>query len=171
MADIPSTPADGNVRVDLVVAMADTLAPKLTELNAVTTTNISCYLTGDGWAPTYDQATITDDRLCSTQVFGQPGRKSLGLSLTVIDNTNSDNETAFNEAVEALVEGQEIFAVYRAGIPFDEPYAVGQKVRVWPFKPGMKQELPPEANSVLKAMYPTFVIGNVNAPVAVVAGP
>lgn len=170
MVSIPSTPADGNVKVLLVPAIADPTAPTVAELTGAGVVDISCYLTGDGWAATYDQATISDDRLCSTQVFGQPGRKTLGLSLTVIDNTNSDNETEFNEAVETLVEGQDMFAVYRAGIPFDDAVAAAQKVRVWPFKPGMKQEMPPEANSVLKAMYPTFITADVNAPVAVVAG-
>ena len=40
MADIPSTPADGNVRTVIATAIADTAAPTLTELNAVTTVAI-----------------------------------------------------------------------------------------------------------------------------------
>lgn len=166
---IPATPADGNVKVVLVPAIANLTAPTLTELNAASAVDISCYLTSDGWAATADQATISDERLCSTQVFGQPGRKTLGLSLTVIDNTNSANEAEFNEAVDTLVEGVQLYAVYRAGLPFDQPFAAGDKVRIWPFKPGMKQEVPPEANSVLKATYPTFITADVNAPVAVAA--
>lgn len=169
MAVIPATPADGNVKVVLVPAIANLDAPKLTELNAVSAVDISCYLTASGWAATADQATITDERLCSTQVFGQPGRKTLGLTLTVIDNTNSANEEDYNEAVDTLIEGTQLYAVYRAGLPYDQAFAVGDKVRVWPFKAGMKQEVPPEANSVLKATYPTFITADVNAPVAVVA--
>src|SRR5450756_1108592 len=108
MADIPSTPADGNVRVTLVSALANPLEPTVAELTAGSAVDISCYLTAGGWVPTQDQATIGDDRLCSTQVFGQPGRKTLGLTLTVIDNTNSANAAAYNKAVDALIEGTQL---------------------------------------------------------------
>ena len=158
---IPSTPADGNVKVVLVPAVADAANPTLAELTAETAVDISCYLTGDGWQPTQDQATITDERLCSTQTFGKPGRKTLGLTLRVIDNTNTPYEAEYNAAVDTLVEGSQLYAVYRAGLPFDEPFAAGQTVRVWPFNPGMKQNDPPEANSVLKATYPTFITSDV----------
>lgn len=158
---IPSTPADGNMKVVIVPTLADPSAPTVTELNAATTVDISCYLTAGGWQPTQDQATISDERLCSTQVFGQPGRKTLGLTMQVIDNTNSEYEAEYNKAVETLVEGQDLFAVERRGLPFDEPFEADQKVRVWPFKAGMKQLDPPEANSVLRATIPTFVTADV----------
>jgi len=167
MSDIPSTPADGNVRVTLVSALANPLVPTVAELTAGSAVDISCYLTAGGWVPTQDQATISDDRLCSSQVFGQPGRKTLGLTLTVIDNTNSANAATYNKAVDALIEGTQLTAIYRPGIPYETAFAAGQKVTPWPFKPGMKNELPPEANSVIKAEYQTFVTGNVVRAVAV----
>ena len=168
MADLPSTPADGNVRVVLLtVPLANPLNPTVAELTAGTSVDISLYLTAGGWAPTQDQATISDDRLASTQVFGQPGRKTLGLGLTVIDNTNSPNAGTYNKAVDTLVEGAQLTAIYRPGIQWETPFAAGQKVTPWPFKPGMKNELPPEANSVIKAEYPSFVTGNVVRAVAI----
>lgn len=166
-AGIPSTPADGNVRVVLVSALANPLVPTIAELTAGSAVDISCYLTAGGWAPTQDQATISDDRLCSSQVFGQPGRKTLGLGLTVIDNTNSPNAALYNKAVDTLIEGAQLTAVYRAGIPYTTPFAAGQKVTPWPFKPGMKNELPPEANSVVKAEYQTFITDDVVRAVAI----
>lgn len=161
MVNIPSTPADGNVKIVLVPAIADTSAPTIAELTAETAVDISCYLTAGGWQPTQDQATISDERLCSTQVFGKPGRKTLGLTLEVIDNTNSEYEAEYNAAVDTLVEGVQLYAVERRGKPFDAPFDAEDTVRVWPFQPGMKSNQPPEANSVLKASYPTFVTSNV----------
>ena len=170
MADVPSTPSDGNVKTVIVTAIADTSAPKLTELNAVSTKDVSCYLTPDGFALTLEQATIADERLCSTETFGQPGRKTYGLSLTGIDNTNSDNETDDNDLVNALVEGTQLYLVRRRGVPFDQAFAVGDKVTVIPFKPGVKMDVAPEANSVIRSTWQAFVSGQVKVEVAVVTG-
>src|SRR5690625_4338894 len=93
----PSTPSDGNLLALVVPAIADPTAPTVDELTAETVTDISCYLTPDGLQVTQDQATITDERLWSTQVLGRGGRKTFGLSLRGIDNTNSDLESEFNE--------------------------------------------------------------------------
>lgn len=158
MAEIPSTPADGNVRVVWVPAIDTTTAPKVTELTASAMADISCYLTGDGWNPTGEQATISDPRLCSRQEFGRPGRKTPGLSITVIDNTNTDDP---NLAVETLVEGVEGYFVERRGVPYEEPFKAGQKVRVFPARSGEKQGIAPEANSVLRSTIPQFISGDV----------
>lgn len=167
MVDIPSTPFDGNMAVWLVPAIANPAAPTVAEITAGT--DISCYLTPDGYAPTAEQATITDERLCSTETFGQPGRKTRGLALTGIDNTNSTHQTTFNELVDTLVEGTEMFVVRRRGIPYETAIAAAQKVSVLPIKPGMKQDVPPEANSVTRSTWPTFVTGTGHDDVAVVA--
>lgn len=168
MADIPSTPFDGNMAVWLVPTIANPAAPTVAEIAAGV--DISCYLTPDGYAPTADQATITDDRLCSTETFGQPGRKTRGLTLTGIDNTNSTNETTYNELVDTLVEGTPMFVVRRRGIPYETPIAAAQQVSVLPIKPGMKQDVAPEANSVIRSTWPTFVTGTGYDDIAVVAG-
>lgn len=153
---IPSTPADGNVKVVVATVAAGT-APTLTELESAI--DISCYLTADGFAYAMEQATISDERLCSTETFNLPGRKSHTLTLTGIDNTNSDLETEYNEFVDSLPEGASRVIVYRSGLPFDEPFAAAQKVRQIPITAGAKSELPPEANSVLRSMINTFVSG------------
>ncbi|MDF2915992.1 MAG: hypothetical protein K0S70_209 [Microbacterium sp.] len=170
MADVPSTPSDGNVKTAIVTALADPGAPALTELNAVTTEDVSCYLTPDGFAMTLEQATITDERLCSTETFGQPGRKTYGLTLTGIDNTNSANEATDNVLVDTLVEGTQLYLVRRRGVPFDDAWATGDKVTVIPFKPGVKTDVAPEANSVIRSTWQCFVTGGVQTEVAVVAG-
>ena len=167
MADIPSTPADGNVKVVLATALADPDAPTVAELEAAV--DISCYLTPDGFAFAQEQAVITDDRLCSTQTFNKGGRKSYTLTLTGIDNTNSDNEAQYNDFVDTLVEDSSLFVVARYGIPYEEEYAAPQTVRVIPIDVGAKTELAPEANSVLRATVNTFVSGP-SELVQVVAG-
>lgn len=167
MTDIPSTPSDGSIRTVLVAALADPGAPAVAELTAGTTADISCYLTPGGFAGTTDQATVPDPRECSTEEFGQPGRKTRSLSITGIDNTNSANDVAFNLLVDTMVEGVAIFAVRRRGIPFDTAWASGQVVDVWPFKPGVKQEVAAEANSVQRSTWTCFPTAAVRTSVAV----
>lgn len=169
MAEIPSTPADGNFKVVWVPAIADTKAPKLTELNAVGALDISCYLTGDGWNPTKEQATIPDPRLCSRQEYGRPGRKTPGLSITVIDNTNSDNATDSNEAVETIVENAQGYFVERIGVPYEDDFAADQKVSIYPATAGEKQILAPEANSVTRATIPQFIFADVQTDMTIAA--
>jgi hypothetical protein len=171
MTDIPSTPSDGNVSTILVTAIANTAAPTVTELTAGTVVDVSCYLTADGFALTVDQATITDERLCSTQTFGAPGRKTYGLTLTGIDNTNSADEDDSNELADTLVEGTDLYLVRRRGIAYDTAYAATtQRVSVIPFKVGVKQDVPPEANSVIRSTWQCFVTGDVETEVTVAAG-
>jgi hypothetical protein len=156
MADIPSTPADGNVKVVIVTTIANTLAPTAAELNAGSSVDISCYLTSDGWSPSLDEQVISDSRLCETETFEQPGRKSRTLTAQYIDNTNT---ALANAAKTALVPGTALFAVTRRGKAYDTAFAAADKVTVSPIKPGAYNELPPEANSVLKISQKLFVTG------------
>lgn len=168
MAEIPSTPADGNFKVVWVPEIADTSKPTVTELTGVGVVDLSCYLTGDGWAPTAEQATIADPRMCSRQEFGRPGRKTPGLSVTVIDNTNSPNETDSNLAVDTLIEGANGYFVARSGVAYEDAFAADQKVNIYPATCGAKQLLPPEANSVIRSTIPQFIFGDVQTDVALV---
>lgn len=170
MAEIPSTPADGHVLVKIVPAVADLEAPTLTELNAAGAVDISCYLTSDGYNPSVDEQVATDERLCSIQTFEQPGRVSNSLDLTYIDNTNSPNEATDNKAKETLVPGSTHVLMVRRGLPYEDALAAGQKVTLFPIKPGQYNELTPEANSVLKISQKQFVTGPVARSVPIAAG-
>lgn len=162
MADLPSTPADGNVRVQWVPTIADTEAPTAVELGAGV--DLSCYLTGDGWSPGLDEQVISDDRLCDTETFEQPGRSSRTTSVTYIDNTNTADP---NVAVTTLVPGTTGYIVVRSGKAFDAAFAAADEVDVWPVKCGKYSKLPPEANSVLRRSQKLFVTGRVQEDVAV----
>jgi hypothetical protein len=168
MADVPSTPADGNVATWLVPTIADPSAPTVAEIEAGV--DISCYLTTDGFSLTVDQATITDERECSKEVYGKPGSKTWSLTLTGIDNTNSSNEATHNEFVDAMVEGTPQFVVRRRGVEFDTAVtATTQKVTVIPIEAGVKQFVPHERNSVIRSTYTAFVTAEVRLEVPVAA--
>lgn len=169
MAEIPSTPADGNQKVILVPAIADTEAPKLTELDAGTVVDISCYLTGDGFTPSLSEQVVADERLCSKQTFEQPGRSQYGLDVVYIDNTNSPNATTDNKAKDTLVPGVAQYLVVRRGKDYADALAIGDKVTVYPIKAGQYNEMPGAANEVLKLGQKLFVTADVKTSVAVVA--
>ena len=161
MAEIPSTPADGNMLVLDVPAIADADKPTIAELTASSVEDLSCYLTGDGWSPSKEQASIADERLCSTETFERPGRKTRGLEITYIDNTNSPYATEFNKAVDTLTEGTDHYLVTRRGLPYEEPLAVGQVIEIWPVTAGEQREVAIEANSVTRTIQKLFVRGPV----------
>lgn len=157
--DIPSTPADGNMRVLVVAALENPAQPTLAELNTPTAVDISCYLTSDGYTPSLEQQVIEDNRLCSTEEYEKPGRSKRGLSVTYIDNTNSPDEATYNKAKTTLVPKSRHYIVTRRGVAWDEDFTVGQTVVVTPIECGQYDWLPPEANSVLKISQKQFITG------------
>lgn len=166
MADIPSTPADGNVKVVWVPTIADPDAPTVTEVTGGTVVDVSCYLTGSGWNPGLSEQTVTDDRLCSTETFEQMGRSQRTLAVQYIDNPTSATD---NDAFEAFVPGTTGYFVVRRGEAYDTALAAADVVDVWPVTAGQYSPLPPEANSVLKVDQKMFVTARVRIGVPVAA--
>ena len=157
MSNIPATPSDGNQLVLSVATFADMKAPKVTEAG-VGSADLSCYATA--LEVGLDQASITDERLCTVDVFEQPGRKTHSLSITAIDNTNSPDEELFNLAVDTLVEGAVMDILIRRGKAFDVPLAAGDTVRIYRIKVGAKVDVPHEANSTIKSTWKLFIISS-----------
>lgn len=158
MASVPSTPADGMVKVVYVPTIADPSAPTSTELTGASAKDISCYLTADGWTNGVDEQVITDDRMCSTQTFEQPGRYSENLTIKYIENPTSSTD---NVAAVTLVRGTVGYLVERRGVAYDTALAAADKVIVRPIKAGVQKHLAPEANSVLKIEQKVFITGAV----------
>lgn len=158
MADVPSTPADGNVKIAFVSTLADPAAPTVTELTAVGVVDLSCYLTADGWTPGLDEQVVTDDRLCSVQTFEQPGRSSRTLTIKYVENPGSATD---NKAFDTLAPGTSGYLVERRGVAQATAFAAADVVNVWPIKAGQYDPQPPEANSVLKVQQKAFVTGTV----------
>lgn len=157
-SNIPSTPADGNIKTVVVTTLADPSKPSVTELQGGI--DISCYITLGGFAYTTSQATISDQRECSDQDYQRPGRKSVSdASVTVIDNTNSELADEYNKAVTAMAEGKTGYIVRRRGLPAADEWAADQKVTVIPVIFGEKQLVAQEENSVQRSQIPFFVTG------------
>lgn len=166
MGSPASVPVDGNTKVSILSAVADPAAVTVPE--AVAGKDISCYLTSDGWAPAGDQGSITDSRLCSTQDFEQPGRKT-GVGLTVRYVFNLDEPTD-DEARLALAEGTKGYAIKRTQKPNEDDFETGDWYELWPFTAGEQKVLPPEANAVDRIEQKLFITGPVQRFKQLVAG-
>jgi hypothetical protein len=164
MALPTSVPADGNLKVAFVPAIANQAAPVVAELTGASVIDLSCYLTADGFTPGGDEQVISDDRLCSTATFEQPGRFSDTLDVTYVHGDTTDN--AAYETLSHLTTG---FVVARWAKPYDTAFAAADVVDVYPITCGKQAKQPPEANSVLRCAQKLFVTGPVARDVAVAA--
>ncbi|MEU0081365.1 hypothetical protein ABZY58_25985 [Micromonospora tulbaghiae] len=161
-----SVKSDGTLAFKYVLALTNPAAPKLTELNAVTSLALEGYITGDGWQPSGEQATVTDTRIATTQDFEKPGRKSKSLTVVYVHNpADADN----NEAYLTLAEGVKGFIVPRYGVPTAQAWAVDDIVDVWPIEAGEPMKNWNGANSVHTVTQRLFVTNVVQMDVAVVA--
>jgi hypothetical protein len=127
------TPTLGAVKVKAVVSITDTAAPKLaTEINAVTSVDVSCHLLSDGWMPSAETAKQTKKRrLCSKRDTEQIGVTSYRVSaLKYVHNPQTADATAGNEARQALKEGLKLHFLERQGKDAQTaPFAVGDRTR------------------------------------------
>lgn len=167
--DLPITPVDGNVRTDVYPGdgIADIDAPAATELNAVTGLNTSCYITADSSLVGVEQATIPVQLLCQTVDRNEPGRKTVTLGITAVDNTNNPDTAGSNEFAELVEEGDTFIYVERRNKAWDAVYAAGDEVYIVKFKAGQKTPMAPEANSYSRSVFNTFVV-DFAGPVVVV---
>lgn len=116
--------------------------------------DITYSLTPDGWTPSQDQATITDDRLTLAQALERPGKKTKGLTVRYVD-------TASGGATAALTEGTSGYIVIRPLVANDLAGAAAQKVVVWPVTCGEQMDDAPVANGVFTKSQKLFVTGAV----------
>jgi hypothetical protein len=163
-------PADGYVSVKFVPAIADPAAPSLaTDLGAAGVVDLSCLLTKDGFGPTGEAQAVTDDRLCSKQVFEDYGTVTYSIDniVYIYDVQNAASES--NKAYAALPAGTTGYLVARWGKDVDTAWAIADKVDIYPVKMGPQVKQKPEANSKLKVSQKPFVTGPVQPDVAIVA--
>ena len=162
MARPAAVAADGNIKVFWVTTL--TLgAPTVAQLNAGT--DISYYLSADGFSPSINEAIITDDRLADIQTFENKGRFQYSVGdLKYVYNPNSSPD---NAAYTALVNGTIGYLVLRFGLPSATAWATAQKVDIWPVILGTQLKQPPAQNSVLHVQQKAFVNNQVTLDVAV----
>ena len=159
MSELPqSVVSDGTRRALFLPAVA--VPDAVTVAEATAGDNISCYLTGQGWQPTEDQANIPDTRLCSSQSFEKPGRKTKSLTLQYVINLSSAPD---DEARLALGEGTSGFLLHilqKAEEDGIDP-EVGDWYELWPATMGDPMVMPSEENSVDRVSQRAFVTGPV----------
>lgn len=162
---LPATPVDGNLRIQWVPTIADTTAPKLTEVNATSALDVSCYMTT--WTEAGSQAVISDVRVCSRQDFEAPGKETRTLDTIYIENPGTTNALV-NKAAVTLIKNSKGYFVVRRGIGYDVNFAIGDLVDVWPVTTGLQI---PEwaAGQTGKLHQKQFVTGQVQPQVALVA--
>jgi len=167
--DLPVTPVDGNVRTDTYPGdgVADLDAPTAAELNAVTGLNSSCYITADSSLIGIEQATISVQLLCQTVDRSEPGRKTVTLGITAVDNTNNPDTAGSNEFAELVEEGETFIYAERRNKAWDAAYVAGDEVYLVKYKAGQKAPMAPEANSYSRSVFNTFVV-DFAGPVVVV---
>lgn len=169
MSDLPqSVVSDGTRRVVIIPAVANPEAVTLAEATAGD--NISCYLTGQGWQPTEDQANIPDDRLCSSQSFEKPGRKTKSLTVQYVFNLGSLTDDEARTALDEGTSGYALHIVQKAeadGVDVE----TGDWYELWPITAGDPMVMPTEANSVDRISQRLFVTGPVVKFKQIVAGP
>lgn len=143
MTQPASVTFDGTDLVLWVPSLESIDFPGLSELQDGTVLDMSCYFTDTGWAPTLTEAEATDNRLCSTDDYGAPGRKKYALPLMYVFNPEDPTQ---DEARIALVENTLGYFVERPGVPFDQPLAAGDLVRCYAVKLGRQHEAGRTAN-------------------------
>lgn len=161
-----SVGTNGTMLVLFVPTMANYRAPKLTELTAGTVIDLSCYLTGDGLGTDTTENNVEDPRLCSKEVYEQPGDSTNTLELTYVYNPE---EPVDDEARLGLPRGTKGYIVIRWAIDTETALAVGQEVDVYPVTLGKQRKQPAARNGVHRIMQKPFVTGALAEDVAIAA--
>jgi hypothetical protein len=137
--------AQGNESVVWVPVLADPTAPTIAELNAATSINISCSIRA--FSPNAEQSTSEDIRHCSRETFENPGRVKWTIDdVEFIDDPQADPTGDYLH--KSIERGDLGHIVRRRGFDAQtEPYAVGQKVTVFPVIAGQQIDQPVDASA------------------------
>lgn len=120
----------GNVKVKAVVSVTDMAAPKLaTEINAVTSVELSCALMADGWTPALSQGKGTRRRrLCSKTDTEQLNPATFSIGALMYSTGDPQDEDA--DITGLMVAGAKLYIVERLGLDAeDDAFTVAEKVR------------------------------------------
>lgn len=129
----PSVDVDGNFALLAAPKTAiTTWPPKLSDLTADTTVDITYSLTTDGWNHGKSQDTTTDPRFALRQVLGGFGPTTHTASLTYVWGSDED------EADPLLQEGVEYILFARYATPWEEEFALTDKFDIFDVIAGTK---------------------------------
>lgn len=161
-----SMDSNGTMLVLLVPAISNTAAPTIAEVTAGTVVDLSCYLTADGFSTSIQENTVEDTRLCTKQVFENPGDRNEQLELSYVYNTLDADE---DQARIGLTAGVQKFIVARYGVDPEDAISVGDIVDVFSFRAGAQRKNTPARNSVHTITQKMFINDVVRHDVTVVA--
>ena len=167
----PGFISDASLRVWWVplANLANPAAPGVAAaLNAATSLDVTCYLTGD-FAPDASVATITDDRVCLKQILEDVGAVTWSVEEMQYIYDVQNPASVSNKAYAAMVGGSAGFFVARYGMDYDTAAAASQKGDVIPVKLGPQIKLPVTRNTKGKVKQKPFVNGPVLQDFAFVA--
>lgn len=164
----------GAIKVIYVATIADPNAPKMTELSAGTSLDLTGMLYGDGWAPGVETNRVSAPR----RLYSKKIRERLGITTESMGNLHyviapqavaaSDGKKAY----EKLVEGTTGWFVERHGPDAETvDFAIGQFVTSYPIKVGV-QPIVGDPNSEEAEFYvdqPVEITGDVVRLKALVA--
>ncbi len=137
MPIIKPTPVkvQGNTKVIFVATLVAPAAPKMTEVSAVSSLDLSGYFMADGWAPSVDvNKGSAPRRLFTRKQFEQFGitQYTLGDLMYSFDPQGAAASNGV-KAYEKLTPGLTGYFLERQGLDADTvDYAIGQFVAVWP---------------------------------------
>ncbi len=106
--------------------------PKLTDVKAATTVDITYSLTTDGWNHGKSQDATTDPRFALRQVLGGFGPTTHTASLTYVYGSDED------EADALLQEGEEYILFARYATPWEDEFAATDKFDIFDVVAGTK---------------------------------
>lgn len=134
--------ARGNESVLYVAAIADLEAPTVAELTAVGVANISCFLSG--FAPQGNQDSVEDRRLCSEQIFEDPGDVAISIdNLEYVYYPQASAPSPTNKAYEVLKKDVVGYLVDRRGLNARTvAIAAAQLVDIYPIRLGEQFRMP-----------------------------
>lgn len=166
--------APGQLKLALVDSIADLAAPKLaTEINAVTSLDISCFVISEGWGPNSDQAKGTAPRrvctVASQETLGTAS-ETLPDLLYAWDPQGAGTVDA-NKLYTKATPGTTKFIVARYGLVYTAAWAVGQFVDVHKVKFGVYNPQAPigDDNGVLHMKQALINVTTVTRKVALAA--
>lgn len=126
--------AQGAVKVIWVETLTTPTSPKLSEVSAGTSLDVSSMLYEGGWGAGVDANKVSARRrLSSTKVYEKFGTTTETLTdLQYLIDPQSASGSDGKKAYEALTEGSTGYFVERLGLDADSDLAVGQFVNVYP---------------------------------------
>jgi hypothetical protein len=106
--------------------------------------DLSCYFANQGFNPDFTEANVPDERLCTTEDYGDPGRTTFSIPLVYVTNPADPTN---DEARTTLVNQASGYFVERPGVDFEEPLAAGDLVSIWTVRLGKQKLIDRTANT------------------------